>query len=244
MSLYIIVPVRNEEETIGQTLYNLEKFINVKKKIVVVDDYSTDTTRDIVQDFIARNNSVKFEFVLNDGRQGFSNALKKGINIAEDGAFVVPVMGDLCDQVELIDDMYYKILEGFDIVCASRYIKGGKRKGGPVLKNIISRIISIFFHLIYKIPTTDICNSFKIYRKGVLKNIEITSEGFEISMEIVIKAHFAGYKITELPTIWQEREKGKSKFRLVKDGIKFVKWFVFGLCIPFLRMNSGYISDK
>jgi len=229
MKLHIIIPVRNEEEIIEETLCILEKRLNIEKTIIVVNDYSTDRTSDVVRDIIEKNHYNNIKLIFNKGKKGFGNALKKGFDVTEKESVIIPIMGDLCDQIELIAIMYNKILEGFDVICASRYTKGGRRKGGPILKNIISKWVSKILNWVIKIPVTDVCNSFKMYRKDVLDNIDITSEGFEISMEIIIKAYFAGYKIAEIPTIWQERKRGMSKFRLLKNSRKYMKWFFYAV---------------
>ncbi len=150
-------------------------------------------------------------------------------------------MADLCDEVEIIQHMYKKIFEGYDIVCASRYTGGGEREGGSILKAFLSRYSNWLLHKITKVPTTDLTNSFKAYRKTVLEDIPIRSNGFDISMEIVLKAYFKGYKIAEIPTKWRERSKGQSHFMILRDGIRHLKWFIFGLFLPFLNSKSNRI---
>ena len=66
------------------------------------------------------------------------------------------------------------------------------------------------------VPTHDIANAFKIYRKKVIDSITINAKSFEISMEIPVKAYLQGFKITEVPTVWKERSKGKSNFKIFK----------------------------
>ena len=92
-------------------------------------------------------------------------------------------------------------------------------------------------HLITKIPNTDSTNPFKAYRKSILEKINTKSEGFEISLEIVLRAYLEGYKIAEIPTKWRERTTGQSHFNIFRDGLKFIKWFIFALRIPFLKIR-------
>lgn len=80
------------------------------------------------------------------------------------------------------------------------------------------------------IPTHDIANAFKMYRKKAIDSIDIQTKGFEVSMEIPLKVYFLGFKITEVPTIWRERTKGKSNFKILKllpDYIKLYIWAVY-----------------
>jgi hypothetical protein len=79
------------------------------------------------------------------------------------------------------------------------------------------------------LPTHDVANAFKMYRKKVIDSINIQSKGFEISMEIPLKAYYLGFKITEVPTVWKERTKGKSSFRMLKLFPAYLKLYVGGI---------------
>jgi glycosyltransferase involved in cell wall biosynthesis len=231
MNLTIVIPVYNERLLIKDTLWQLKKRIKEEFNLILVDDYSTDGTYRLIEETLPNFQNLKL--VTNRYEKGFGNALRTGFEEAASDGIVVVVMADLSDELEIIPQMYIKILEGCDIVCASRYIKGGKRQGGPILKAFLSRYGSWLIHKITKIPATDLANSFKAYRKSVLENLLIKSNGFEISMEIVLKAYLKGYKIAEIPTRWRERTTGQSHFAILRDGIKFVKWFIFG-CVRLL----------
>ena len=231
----IIIPVYNEKVLIKNSLLELKERIKQDYNLVLVDDYSDDGTYEIIEELLPDFQSLKL--LVNHYKKGFSNALRTGFEAVASDGIVVVIMADLSDELEIIPQMYKKILEGYDIVSTSRYIKGGKREGGPILKAFFSRYASWLIHKMTKIPITDFTNSFKAYRKNVLKNIPIESSGFEISMEIVLKAYFKGYKIDEIPTKWKERTTGQSHFSILRDGIKFIRWFIFGLCIPFLKIK-------
>jgi len=126
-------------------------------------------------------------------------------------------MADLSDDLSKVDEMFEKINKGFDIVCGSRYMKGGEQKGGPWFKKLLSRTAGVSLHFFTGLPTHDVTNSFKMYTKKVLNGIKIESHGgFEIGMEIVIKAFQKGYNITEVPSSWRDRKKGKTRFRFWK----------------------------
>ncbi len=225
MKINIIIPVYNEEELIEKTLAAIENKLSGEYKIIVIDDFSIDNTRAIAERMAICNKNVRV--ISNVFGAGIAGAFKTGFEEVDADSVVVPVMGDFCDQPEAINRMYDKILEGYDIVCGSRNIKGGSRVDGRFLKNLFSILLSRIMHLISGIPCTDLTNSFKMYRKIALENINIESKGFEIFMEITIKAYLAGYKIVEIPTIWKGREAGKSKFRIFNDGQRYFKWVIF-----------------
>jgi hypothetical protein len=72
----------------------------------------------------------------------------------------------------------------------------------------------------------------------MVDNIDIQSEsGFEIGMEIVVKAHFAGYKITELPCTWTDRQTGCSRFRIFKWMPKYLRWYFYALKKTFCKIS-------
>ena len=128
------------------------------------------------------------------------------------------------------EKMFKKINEGCDVVCGARYIKGGARIGGSKIKGFFSCFVGWSLHYLLGIPVHDIANAFKMYRKNVLDSIDIKSKGFEISMEIPLKAYYSGFKITEVPTVWRERTKGKSNFsmfRLLPSYLKLYIWAIF-----------------
>ncbi|MFH0855146.1 MAG: glycosyltransferase family 2 protein [Candidatus Omnitrophota bacterium] len=226
MKLSIIIPAHNEEENIGQVIERVEEKIRFPFDLIVVNDHSTDRTADIVASLAEKFNNVIL--VENKFAPSFANAVKTGLASAKTEV-VVPVMGDLCDDLETIPLMLEKILEGFDVVCGARYIKGGLRLGGSRLKGLFSAFAGWSLHYLVGIPTHDIANAFKMYRKKVVDSLEIESRGFEISMELPLKAYFLGFKVTEVPTIWREREKGKSSFRMLNLAPNYSRWYLWAI---------------
>lgn len=227
MKLTIVIPAHNEEGIIGKAIKAIEEQVAIDYEIVVVDDHSSDNTSGEVKALIEKFPNIRS--VENDRERGFANALRKGFSVSN-SEFVIPVMADLCDDPLTINEMYKKATDGYDIVCGSRYMKGGTKLGGPPIQNFFSRFVGCSLKYIIGIPTSDASNSFKLYRKKVLDSIKSKSKGFEISMEIPLKAYFAGFSITEVPTVWKGREIGKSKFYIFKvapDYIKLYLWAIF-----------------
>lgn len=227
MSVSIVIPAHNEQENIVEVIDRIEDTFNMEHELIVVNDHSTDATVSLVQKLIPKYPCVRLVNNLNN--PGFANAIRTGFaQVKED--VVVAVMADLCDDLATLKEMYRKIHEGYDVVCATRYIRGGSRLGGPRVKAFLSCFAGKSLHYFIGIPTSDIANSFKMYRKIVLDKIKSNAKGFEISMEITLKAYFLGFKITELPTVWRERTKGNSSFRVLKllpDYTKLYIWAIF-----------------
>ncbi|TAM36243.1 glycosyltransferase [bacterium] len=226
MNLSIIIPAHNEEENITGVINRIESLLDLEYELVVVNDHSTDKTAAVVRELSARFPNLRL--VDNPGPKGFANAVKCGF-AGSKGELVIPVMGDLCDDLATIPIMAGKIEEGYDVVCGSRYIKGGSRLGGSRLKGSLSAFAGWSLYYLLGIPTHDIANAFKMYRKKVIESINIESKGFEISMELALKAYYAGFKITEVPTVWREREKGKSNFKMFNLVPNYLKFYLWGI---------------
>jgi glycosyltransferase involved in cell wall biosynthesis len=227
--LTIVIPVYNEAENIKVAIDKIEKEVIAPHEIHIVYDMEEDTTIPVVRE-IVNNYHNPISLLKNKYGRGVLNAIKSGLEEAKT-EFVIVTMADLSDPPEVMNDMLLKAQkEGADLVCGSRYMKDGKQYGGPFLKGLFSRVAGISLHWLTNIPTHDISNSFKMYRKSMLDTITIESSGgFEIGMEITVKAFIAGYKINEVPTEWRDREEGKSNFKLWKWLPHYLHWY--WLCV-------------
>jgi glycosyltransferase involved in cell wall biosynthesis len=228
-TLYIVIPALNEEDIIAQTLGRIEAEVELPHQIIVVNDHSTDRTGEIVRQFSEQRPNVRV--VNNEGPRGFSNALKVGYAAAGEGA-IVTMMADLCDDPRTLPLMYEKILEGYDLVCGSRYMPGGGKEGEDSrLKGWLSRFVGRSLRRLVGVPTHDATNAFKMYRSAVLKSIPIEEAGFACSMEITVKAFLRGARITEVPTVWRGRTAGRSKFSMLKGGKDYLRWYIWAVLL-------------
>jgi dolichol-phosphate mannosyltransferase len=224
--LGIIIPVYNEGANIEATLLAIEKNIHTPHNTYIVYDFEEDDTLPVVRKMQAKGLPVE---LLNNPFPGVANAIKTGLRKVSDGYLLV-TMADLSDDYAIVDRMCQLMSLGYDLVCGSRYMKGGRQIGGPFFKKLLSRIAGVSLKYLAGLPVHDATNSFKLYRKSMLNKIDIQSEdGFEVGMEITIKAHFAGCKITELPCVWTCRKSGKSRFKLIKWLPKYLQWYFFAL---------------
>lgn len=226
IKLSIVIPAHNEEENISEVIHKIEKVLDFEHELIVVNDHSTDSTASIVTELCQNYSNIKLVDNLLDG--GFANAIKTGFANVKTEA-MVPIMGDLCDDLNTIKLMFEKTKAGYDVVCGSRYINGGSRLGGSKIKGFFSSFAGKSLHYLLGVPTHDIANAFKMYRKKVIDAIKIESRGFEISMEIPLKAYYLGFKITEVPTVWKERTKGKSSFKMFKLIPAYSKLYIWGI---------------
>lgn len=171
----------------------------------------------------------ELRLVRNNLGAGPANALRAGFAAAQGDAIVV-VMADLSDDLPVIDRMYARVQAGDDVVCGSRYMRGGRQLGGPLLKRTLSRTAGLSLYWGAGLPTHDATNAFKMYRTSCLRALDIEGDGgFEISMEITIKAWLSGWRVTELPATWTDRTEGTSKFRLWKWLPRYLRWYFYAV---------------
>jgi len=222
--LGILIPVYNEMKNIAKTIESIEKGVKTPHKIYIIYDFDEDNTLPIVKPFQLKGFDIDF---IRNAMGGVSHALKKGFEEAKEDYLLI-TMADNSDDYTVVDEMCRFMGEGCDVVCGSRYMKGGKQIGGPFIKKSLSRIAGLSLRYFVRLPVHDVTNSFKLYRKTMVDSMSIESDGgFEIGMEIVLKAHFSGFRVTEVPCIWQGRQGGKSRFRLFRWTPKYLRWYFY-----------------
>ena len=237
--LEIIVPVFNEAANIGKLFDEIQASIKSDKRISIIYDFDEDNTIPVV-DKIKDKYNFPVRKVKNDIGKGVLNAIKKGFYTAEYDKVLV-MMADCSDRLNVVDEMVEKLDAGYDLVCGSRYMKGGKQNGGPFLKSLFSRTAGLSLYFLTAIPTHDVTNSFKMYSKKLLDNTNIESTGgFEIGLEIAVKAYINGYKITEVPSEWFDREDGESNFHMWRWMPSYLKWYLY--CI--IKTRFGFKNRR
>ncbi|MBP5641365.1 MAG: glycosyltransferase family 2 protein [Victivallales bacterium] len=230
--LSVVIPVYNEGEHIATMLNTLCTHIPDDSQVIIVYDFDGDNTVPVVERI---RNSLPFEVTLlkNDLGRGVLNALKAGLKAAI-AKFVFVMMADLSDPPDIIPTMLEKAeKEKLDVVCASRFMPGGTHEGGPWLKNLLSKCAGLSLWYLTSIPTHDPTNNFKLYSRAFLMETPIESAGgFEIALELTVKAWKHGWNVGEVPSSWRERSGGKSNFKLWKWLPHYLKWYFYALFAP------------
>jgi glycosyltransferase involved in cell wall biosynthesis len=225
--LDIVVPVYNEGKNIRSLFGEIGK-VEVEKSVVLVYDFEGDDTVPAVLELQGAC-GFPVRIVRNAYGNGALNAIKTGLFASDNEACVV-LMADLSDSIGIIPDMLSKIREGYDVVCGSRYMAGGSYVGGNMLKKLLSMAAGLSLRVLAGVPTHDITNSFKMYSRNLLNNVLIESTGgFELGMEIVVKAYCSGCRITELPSRWRDRAEGESRFKLREWLPHYLHWYWYCL---------------
>ena len=233
--LDIVIPVFNENETIVKTIENISSSVKCNYRILICYDYEEDPTLKIIQENFPKN--PKIIFVKNFSK-GFNNALVSGFKNSEAEASLV-FMADDHSNHNMINLCFEKFKEGYQVVCPSRFIKGGKMIGNPLLKGSLTRMASFFLFNFTTFPIKDSTNSLRLFSKELIDKVIIeSSKGFTLSLELTAKAHRLGYKITEIPTTWIERDKGKSRFKLFSFVLPYTKWLFYIIKTSIFHRNA------
>jgi len=221
--LSIVLPVYNEGEAVEPVLRGLSAGVQTPHELVVVYDFDGDSTVPVVARLAAEIPGLRG--LRNDLGRGVLNAMKSGI-AGSSAPYVLISMADGSDEPHVVDPMVALARDGADVVSASRYMRGGHQFGGPPLKRLMSRAAGLSLHWFAGVPTHDPTNNFKLYRRSFLDATPIESTaGFELALELTVKATIAGRRIAEVPTTWRDRTAGQSNFKLRKWLPHYLHWY-------------------
>lgn len=221
--LSIILPVYNEGEAVEPILRALSAKVRTAHEMVVVYDFDADSTIPVVVRLAAEVPNLRG--LRNDLGRGVLNAMKAGI-AATTAPYVLISMADGSDEPGVIDPMMALARNGADVVAASRYMRGGRQLGGPLLKRLMSRTAGLTLHWFAGVAIHDPTSNFKLYSRRFLEATTIESTaGFELALELTVKATLAGRHVAEVPTIWRDRTSGRSNFRLRKWLPHYLHWY-------------------
>jgi dolichol-phosphate mannosyltransferase len=223
--LSIVMPVYNEGEAVIPVLRSLEASLTTRHETLVVYDLETDTTVPVLAELAAELPAMRG--LRNDLGRGVLNAMRAGIAAAR-GEYVLVTMADGSDEPEVVERMVDLARSGADVVAASRYVRGGRQLGGPRVKSMMSRLAGLSLHWLAGVPVHDATSNFRLYRRSFLDSITIESRaGFELALELTVKATLAGRQLAEVPTTWRDRTSGQSNFRLRKWLPEYLRWYAY-----------------
>lgn len=234
--LSVVMPVFKEGAAIVPVVRALVEAIEVPYELIVVYDFDEDPTVPFLREMAA--SLPQLRPWRNDLGRGALNALKSGFAAAR-GSHVLITMADGSDDMASLPAMLEAAAAGASVVAASRYMKGGSQHGAPLLKSLMSRAAGLSLHAIGALPIHDPTNNFKLYARDFLQSVEIESRGgFELALELTVKAHLAGLVLAEVPTTWQERSSGQSNFKVRAWLPQYLRWYRMALSAR-LHFHAG-----
>ena len=229
-----MVPVYNEGENVVPTLQGIVRRTRMRPlEVLVVYDFDEDTTVPVVRGLQAEMPELRLH--RNTLGRGVLNAMKSGLRAGR-APYVLVTMGDGSDNPDDIDAMYELARGGADVVAGSRYMRGGRQIGGPLLKRTMSRTAGLSLHWLGGVPVHDATSNFRMYSKRLLNQVTIESVGgFELGIELTVKAYRLGMRVAEVPTTWRDRTAGQSRFRLWQWLPRYLKWYGRGMAGRFRK---------
>lgn len=215
----IIVPVFNEIKTLEEVIERLQEvsMCGLEKEIIIVDDYSTDGTRELIKDY-----EGMYKVFYHDYNQGKGAAIRTGLSHVT-GDIMVIQDADLEYDPADYDDLIKLIIEGkADVVYGSR-LSGGKPSRSFMFTHLLgNKLLTFITNLLYNTTLTDMETCYKAFRTDFIKGIEIKSDRFDFEPEITAKVLKRHPRLYELPISYYGREYSEGKKITWKDGIHAV----------------------
>jgi len=218
MELSIVIPARDEADTIGNLLHDIHQTFQsydkeVSYEIVVVDDGSTDQTAPISQKYGAK-------VIANDAPHGKGAALRKGFAKAT-GRILLMMDADYSHRAEDIP-LFFEVFRDPDVglVIGSRWA-GGSDEYTPVRafgNSLLTRILC----LLILVPLGDSLNGYKAFRREIFDSYPYQATSFDIEIELIINTLRSGHRIVEIPSHERSRAGGQMKSNVIKHGTFFL----------------------
>jgi dolichol-phosphate mannosyltransferase len=209
----IILPTLNEEPAIGKVIDEVPRReleeMGYRVDILVVDGNSTDRTMQIALEKGART--------LIETRRGKGRAIRTALKEMK-ADFIFMMDGDYTYPATYVPTMIQK-LEDYPVVIGSR-LRGKREKGALRKINLIgNHCLTLLANVLYGTRISDLCTGYWGFRREVIHDLKLTSDGFQLEAELLTQLANRGYKIGEVPIIYRAR-KGKAKLSGLKDGMR------------------------
>lgn len=215
MKLSVIIPVYNEKNTVKKIIQQVQNVeLEMEKEIILIDDGSTDGTREILQNLEYPNVKVKFH----EKNQGKGAALRTGFSLAT-GDFVIIQDADLEYDPREYPVLLTPLLDGrADAVYGSRFL-GGPHRVHFFWHYLGNKMLTTFSNVLSNLNLTDMETCYKVFRKETLDKITLKSKRFGIEPEITIKLAKQKCRIYEVPISYSGRDYAEGKKIGWKDGV-------------------------
>lgn len=218
MFLSIIIPIYNEKDTILELLNRIKK-VRLKKEyeILMIDDGSTDGTREILEKIKNENN---YKVLFKEKNSGKGESLKLGFKKAT-GQYVIVQDADL----EYDPKDYLKLLEEISkhkktVVYGSRFM--GEYKDMSSLHYFGNQLLTFITNLLYGVKLTDMETCYKLFPRELIQSLKLRASRFEFEPEVTAKILKKGYKIVEVPISYAGRSHSEGKKITWKDGFSAI----------------------
>ncbi len=215
LTLSVIIPCYNEVSTIEPVLDRVEE-VGLANEILIVDDGSTDGTRDVLREIEAQARP-NVRIIYHDHNQGKGAALVTGFSHASSDIFLIQdadLEYDPRDYGILLKPLHEGIAQ---VVYGSRFL-GGPRKAMNFWNMVANKILTLTTNVLYNAILSDMETCYKVFRAGVVSDMVIHARGFEFEPEFTAKVLKQGIRIYEVPISYNGREWTEGKKISWTDG--------------------------
>ena len=205
-ALSIVIPAFNEEQRLPRTIEQIERYLNARTidyELIIVDDGSTDGTRQVMDAAAARNRRIRLEAL--PANRGKGGALKAGVAVAL-GEEVLVTDADLSTPIEELEKLDAAIKAGAGVAIASRAVHGSQIEvPQPVYRVLMGKVFNLIVQAVLLPGIWDTQCGFKLFRADVAKAAfaGLTTDGFGYDPEVLYLAKRKGVKIAEVPVVWR-----------------------------------------
>ncbi len=217
MNLSIVIPVYNEVGNIKEIIKRVQAQ-QLANEIVVVDDGSTDGTRDILKELDGKE---KLRVILHERNQGKGAAVVTGMNAARGDVLLIQdadLEYDPRDYPKLLQPIEEEIA---DVVYGSRFL-GGPRRVAMFWHMIANKLLTIMTNILYDTILTDMETGYKVFRRQVVEGMKIKAKRFDFEPEFTAKVLKRHYRIFEVPITFNPRDYSQGKKIKLKDAFAAV----------------------
>ena len=220
MNVSIIIPCFNEEKTISEIIHSVKKNINDNDEIIVIDDYSTDKTRDILEGDL--KNKIN-NLILNEKNFGKGYSIRKGIEKSK-GDIVLIQDADLEYDPSDYQRLLKPIKEGFaDVVYGSRFIGSEEKRVLYFWHMVGNKLLTLLSNMLTNLNLTDMEVCYKVFKANVIKDIRLEENRFGFEPEITAKISKKNVKIYEVGVKYFGRTYSDGKKITWRDGFSALR---------------------
>lgn len=216
--LSVVVPVYNEIKTIRDILSKINS-VNIDKEIIIVDNYSTDGTRDILQDILKNVWASNIRVIYHSYNKGKGSAVREGMQQAR-GEFVIIQDADLEYDPNDYQKLMNVIIENkADIVLGARFTGGHI---GLTAHRLGNRFLTGLLNFLFAAKLNDYATCYKMARKDAFIGMGLKASSFDIEVEIICKALKRRMRIVEVPISYYPRSYSEGKKIRWVDGLQAI----------------------
>ena len=223
MKVSIIIPCYNEQSTIKEIINKINSQTNIEKEIIVIDDFSDDKTREILENDL-KNNIHKI--ILNERNYGKGYSIKKGIESASGDCIIIQdadLEYDPTDYKKLLDPIINDVA---DVVYGSRFIGTSERRVLYFWHTIGNKLLTLLSNIFSNLNLTDMEVGYKVFKSNVLKEINLVENRFGFEPEVTAKIAKKNIRIYEVGISYFGRKYSEGKKITWKDGFSAIRCIV------------------